>query len=215
MSLFQFPFEFSAVFHASARSWHIYINCFTNTAHDNSCTTTVRTTKLWFQICVIIQHNVSMYQFTEQFLVVFTFTKTSELSRWCDSTVVLLTSCLIIIWRKSPGGCSMRLIWMSGNVWFEDQSWEKQMHGHMYQLKMDPVLVRCFQLVWLWYYQICLSPGWALLSSGPTGRVKEARGEIMSDHHGPTTAQRPPCRWANTATNGRAGWTISRWMEAN
>ncbi|CAB1413874.1 unnamed protein product, partial [Pleuronectes platessa] len=35
---------------------------------------------------------------------------------------------------------------------------------------------------------------WALASGAPTSRVKGGRREIMSDHDGPTTAQRPPCR---------------------
>lgn len=83
-------------------------------------------------------------------------------------------------------------------------------------LRWPPGSVWCLWLVSFW--ASCShekSPGWALLPSGLRGDWKREEGEIMSDHDGPTTAQRPPCRWANTATNGRAGWTISRWMEAN
>lgn len=55
---------------------------------------------------------------------------------------------------------------------------------------------------------------WIPLPNGP-GSESGRLGKIMWDHDGPTTAPRPPCRWANSATNGRAGRTIGRWKEAN
>lgn len=112
--------------------------------------------------------------------------------------------------------------WNAGLVWMEGPNLRKiKMHFHIYVL-------------YTLYHGHCLSgvrlpsvpsgSRWVTVESvswmgpavqWPTRRVKEGRREIMSDHDGPTTAQGPPCRWANTATNGRAGWTITRWMEAN